>query len=92
MGQLFENIKQAVRQERYVVSDHADERLRERKIELWQVVGGVEDGKLLMERPNETPLPVVEVEQLLADGTSVKVVWGWWQADNVAKLITVHLQ
>lgn len=37
MGQLFEDIKRAVRAERYVVSDHADERLRGRKIELWQV-------------------------------------------------------
>ncbi len=71
MGQLFEDIKRAVSEARYVVSDHADERLRERKIELWQVINGLESGKLLQERPGSAPLPTVEVEQLLADGTPV---------------------
>jgi hypothetical protein len=88
---LLADIRRAVRDERFVVSDHADERLRERKIELWQIIAGVDNGKLLRERLDARPLPTVEIEQVLPDGTTVKAVWGWWAAGNVAKLITVHL-
>ena len=91
MGQLFDDIKRAVRAERYVISDHADERLRERKIELWQIISGLESGKLLQERPRSTPLPTAEVEQLLADGTAVKAVRAHVEPLDAAKLVTVHL-
>jgi hypothetical protein len=90
MGQLFQDIKRVVREERYVVSSHADQRLRERRIERWQVIAGLEDGKLLAEHPRSTPLPSIEVEQLLADGTAVKAVWGYVAILDAAKLVTVH--
>jgi hypothetical protein len=75
---------------RYVVGQHAVERLDERGVLEWQVVDGVEDGDLLSERPNDRPNPSVEVRQLLADGTPVKVVWSHLRSADVAKLVTVH--
>jgi hypothetical protein len=89
-SQSFQNIKQAVADERYVIGRHANERLRQRRVAAWQVISGVESGKLLAERPNAQPNPVAEVEQLLADGTPIKAVWAWLEDERVAKLVTVH--
>ena len=90
MGRLFDEIKRAVREERYIVSRHANERLRQRRMMGWQIISGIESGILLMERPDATPNPAVEVQQQLADGTAVKAVWSWLEDDQVARLVTVH--
>ncbi len=90
MGRLFQDIKQAVAEERYIIGRHANERLRKRLIPAWQVVSGLETGTLLVERPDARPNPAAEVQQLLADGTPVKAVWAWMADERVAKLVTVH--
>jgi len=90
MGQLFQTIQQLVADENYVVGQHASERLEERGIMEWQAVAGLEDGKLIVERHDATPNPVVEVRELLPDGTEFKAVWAYLSGSGVAKLITVH--
>jgi hypothetical protein len=40
MGRLFATIRQLVAEEKYVVGQHAAERLEERSIMEWQVVAG----------------------------------------------------
>lgn len=90
MGQLFDRIRSAVRENRYFFSDHADNMLRERAITHWQIVEGLEEGRLLSERPGTRPNPTVEVEQVLADGTAVNAVWAHVEALDFAKLVTVH--
>lgn len=60
MAELCNTIQQLVMEERYVVGQHASERLEERGILEWQVVVGLEEGELLKERPNDTPHPIVE--------------------------------
>lgn len=90
MGELYERVRRAVRMERYVFGDHADNALRDRGIMHWQIVTGLEEGRLLIERPSARPNPMVEVEQILADGTSIKAVWAYLQALDCAKLVTVH--
>jgi hypothetical protein len=90
MGQLFDAILQLVAEERYVVGQHASERLEERNIMEWQVVAGVEDGELIIERPEATPNSVVEVRESLPDGTEFKAVWSHLRQSGVAKLVTVH--
>lgn len=90
MGALLEKIRQAVAGERYVIGAHANIRLRERFITSWQIIAGLAESRLLREKPDDLPHPVVEVEQHLPDGTPVKVVWGWIAHKRVAKLITVH--
>ena len=56
----------------------------------WQVVAGVDDGELIVERLDATPNPAVEVNELLPDGTAFKAVWSHLRQSNVAKLVTVH--
>ena len=90
MASLFDEIRIAVREERYVVGVHANERLRERRIMGWQVIDGIDGGELLAERPDSEPHPTVELRQVLADGSAVKVVWAWMARDRVAKLVTVY--
>ena len=90
MGDLFERVRGAVRAERYLFSDHADNMLRERQIMHWQVVSGLDQGKPLAEHPAARPNPVVEVEQVLADGTSIRAVWAYVRELDFAKLVTVH--
>src|SRR5438132_4354209 len=57
MGRLFETIRRLVEEEKYVVGQHAAERLEERSIMEWQVVAGLADGKLMVERPDAIPNP-----------------------------------
>jgi hypothetical protein len=90
MGRLFDTIRSLVLQNRYVIGEHATERLDERGVLEWQIVDGIEQGTLIAERPDAQPNPAVEVRQLLADGTEIKVVWSQLIAIDVAKLVTVH--
>lgn len=90
MGDFFQCIKNAVENEEFVVGIHALDQLEERRIEEWQVVAGLSQGKLVRERPQAIPNPVVEVEQLLADGTPILAVWSWIGRQGIAKLVTVH--
>lgn len=90
MGRLFDTIRQLVAEERYVVGQHASERLEERDIMEWQVVAGLMDGELIAERPDAAPNPAVEVREFLPDGTDFKAVWSHLRQSGVAKLVTVH--
>jgi hypothetical protein len=90
MGQLFDTIRKLVTEEKYVVGQHASERLEERGIMEWQVVAGLEDGALIAERPDATPNPAIEVCESLPDGTEFKAVWSHLRQSDVAKLVTVH--
>jgi len=90
MGQLFDTIRQLVAEEKYVVGQHASEKLDERGIMEWQVVAGLEDGELIVERPDASPNPAIEVRECLPDGTEFKAVWSHLPQSGVAKLVTVH--
>ena len=90
MGELFDRIRAAVQEDRYLVGLHAGNQLDDRGIPDWQVVAGLAEGKLILERPSDRPNPAVEVEQLLPDGTPVKAVWSWLPHHHAAKLVTVH--
>jgi hypothetical protein len=90
MGKFWDQIRRAVEDERYVIGQHANERLRERGVPAWQIISGVEGGILLVERPRDKPNPIAEVRQYLPDGTAVKAVWSWLKVSRTAKLVTVH--
>lgn len=90
MGQLYSIIRQLVADERYLVGQHASERLEERGIMEWQAVAGLDDSQLIVERPDARPNPAVEVREVLPDGTEFKAVWSHLRSSGVAKLVTVH--
>ncbi len=90
MGQLFDTIRRLVAEDKYVVGQHASERLEERGIMEWQVIAGLEGGELIVERPDATPNPAVDVRETLLDGTEFKAVWSHLRQSGVAKLVTVH--
>lgn len=90
MGKLFETIRQLVAEEKYVIGEHASERLDERGIMEWQVIAAFEDAELLSERPKTKPNPSIELRSVLPDGTEFKAVWSLLKQSGVAKLVTVH--
>ncbi len=90
MGRHFSRIQRLVADGRYIIGEHASERLEERGIMEWQVVAGLEDGDLILERPNATPNPTVEVREILEGGAEVKAVWSYLRQSQVAKLVTVY--
>jgi hypothetical protein len=90
MGKLFSTIQQLVAEEKYVVGEHASERLEERGIMEWQAVVALADGALITEKPRSKPNPTVEVRERLPDGTEFKAVWAHLRQSGVAKLVTVH--
>ncbi len=90
MATLFDEIRDAVDDERFIVGNHADERLRQRRIELWQVLAELDEAILVEERPLDAPNPSIVLEQSLPDGTEIRVVWAWIARSRLAKLVTVH--
>lgn len=92
MGRLFEKIRTAVREDRFVVAWHADERCEEREVTAWQLVAGLEEAELVRERPRSKPNPSVVVRQMLPDAAEVEVVWSWLEKTNEAKLATVYFR
>ena len=90
MAELFDTIRRLASEEKYVVGQHASERLEERGIMEWQAVAGLEDGELITERPDAQPNPAVEVRESLPDGTEFKDVWSYLRQSGVTKLVTVH--
>ena len=77
MGRIWEQIRTAVREDRFIVSWHADERCEERGVTEWQLVAGIDNAELVSERPTTRPDPSVIVGQELVDGTTVEVIWAW---------------
>jgi hypothetical protein len=90
MGQLFNAIRQLVAEEKYVVGEHASERLEERGIMDWQAIAALGDCKLIAEKPRSKPNPTIEVRESLPDGMEFKAVWSFLRQSGVAKLVTVH--
>jgi hypothetical protein len=90
MPRLFDTIRSLVLQNRYIVGEHAAERLDESGILEWQVVDGIERGELIAEHPSATLNPAVEVREFLADGTGIKAVWSHLISVDIAKLVTRH--
>ena len=90
MPTLFDTIRQLVVEGRYLVGQHAAERLDERNILEWQMVEGIEHAELIVENPDDQPNPSIEVQETLPDGTPVKVIWSHIASINIAKLVTVH--
>lgn len=90
MRQLFDAIRQLVAEEKYVVGEHASERLDERGIMEWQAVVALGDGELIAEKSRSKPNPTIEVRESLPDGTEFKAVWSLLRQSGVAKLVTVH--
>lgn len=92
MGKLFDQIKQAVEDDRFIVAWHADERCEEREVTDWQIVSGLSTAVLVKERPRSKPNPSIIVSQILEDGTEVEVVWSWLSESRRAKLVTVYFK
>lgn len=92
MGKLLEKIRDAVSDDRFVVSWHADERCEEREISPWQLSAGFDKAVLVRERPQSKPNPSVVVRQSLADGSNVEAVWAWLDESDRAKLVTVYFR
>jgi hypothetical protein len=92
MGRLFNNIRSAVQEDRFLVSWHADEQCEERAVSVWQIVAGFQDAQLVRERPRSKPNPSVVTRQTLADGTEVEVIWSWLSGTRQAKLVTVYFR
>ena len=90
MAALFSTIRRLVEEGRYIVGDHASERLEERGIMEWQVVAEIATGKVVAERPRARPNPAVEIRESLPDGTDFMAVWSYLRQSGVAKLVTVH--
>lgn len=90
MAEIFNRIRDAVRDDRFLVSWHADERCEERNVAVWQVIAGLEDARLKQERAASEPNPSVVVVQDLVGGDEVEVVWAWLPDSGRAMLATVY--
>lgn len=89
---LLQLIRQAVADERYLVSWHADDRFESRGISEWQLISSLDTAQLVRERHHSKPNPSVIVRQVLADGQEVEVIWSWLSRSRRAKLVTVYFR
>ena len=87
---LVDAIRRAVLDGQYIATEHAEERLEERGIPLWQLEVGLSVGIVTDVRPLDEPNPSIVVSQELADGTKVNVVWSYSISADEARLVTAH--
>lgn len=92
MGEIFNRILASVKEDRFLVSWHADERCEQRQVAVWQVVARLEDARVQQERPASEPHPSIVVRQTLVDGAEVEVVWPWMPESDRAMLVTVYFR
>lgn len=92
MGKLFERIRSAVEDDRFIVSWHADERCEQREVSVWQLAVGINHAELVQERPHGKPHPAIVVRQNLVDGSNVEAIWAWLPESKRAKLVTVYFR
>lgn len=71
-----------------MVSVHAQERMEERQIELWQIEVGLSEGTVIAQQWDAEPNPVIRVQFQLPDGSSAEAVWGWLETSQQAVLVT----
>jgi phosphoribosylformimino-5-aminoimidazole carboxamide ribonucleotide (ProFAR) isomerase len=88
--ELFDAIREAVQQERYEVSIHADNRIEERRMTEWQIVTGVSAARLLKTRLHDRPWPSILLSETLPDGTEVYAKWSYRPRDRMARLVTIY--
>lgn len=81
-----------MRDDRYVIAWHADDRCEERSVTAWQLVAGLAEAELVRERPRSRPNPSVVVRQTLPDGLEVEVIRAWLSDSRRAKLVTVFFR
>lgn len=74
----------------FVALCHAQRRLRQRSIELWQIEAGVAAWVVEEVRPDDLRNPSIVCKQTLADGAEVTVVWAFIPEDGQALLVTVY--
>jgi hypothetical protein len=53
-------------------------------------VAGLNEGKLVRERPRSKPHPSVVVREQLPDGTEAEVIRAWMPESRRAKLVTIY--
>ena len=88
--ELLARIRQAVAEDRYEISIHADNRIEERGMMVWQVASSLHEGTLLEVEPNDRPWPSVLVSQFLPDGAEVYAKWSYRSWDRMARLVTIY--
>jgi hypothetical protein len=87
---LVQQICDAIRNGKVLISRHATRRLFERRIEYWQLEASIDSGKVAEIRPDSEPNATIVVVQELPNGTEVNVVWAWLPLTQDAMLVTVH--
>ena len=92
MGKLYGNIRDAITDDRFLVSWHADERCEERGAAVWQLVADFDDAQPVRERSASKPNPSIVVRQELPDGSEVEAIWAWMGQSRRAKLVTVYFR
>lgn len=85
-------IRNAVENDRFIVSWHADERCEQREISVWQLAMGISNAELVEVRPHSKPNPTIVVQQNLVDGSQVEVIWAWLAKSKRAKLVTAYFR
>lgn len=92
MGRLYDSIREAVAEDRFLVSWHGDERCEERGVSPWQLIADLNSAELVDERPTSLPNPSVRLRHTLADGSTVVAIWAWLSVSRRAKLVTVFFE
>ena len=70
MGRLFDVIRDLVAEDKYLVGEHAAERLEERRIMEWQAIAGLASASLIVEQLEAKPHPTVRSPSCCRTGRS----------------------
>lgn len=86
----LEDIIRAVREGRFVVTDHADEEARNDRLTLDEILASVNAGEVIEEYPRDHPYPSCPVFGFNPRGEPIHSVWAYNELTGFAVLITVY--
>jgi hypothetical protein len=86
----LDQLRAAVREGRYTITQHARQRKAQRKITWKEVLEVIQHGKVIEEHPKEKPLPKVLLMRKVRQDEPLYVSIAYDEARHWAHIITVH--
>ena len=86
----IENLIEAVRSNRVLITAHADGAAQDDGVTISEVIVSVLNGEIIETYPDDKPYPSCLVYGMTSGGEPLHSVWGYDEVEQVGALITVY--
>ena len=87
---MIKKLTESIRNNRYNITDHADEEKEKDRLILQEIIESTVSGKIIENYPKDFPLPSCLILGYNKKGEPIHSVWAYDEVNKVAILITVY--